>query len=82
MGCDGSKSRKGQWLFAMHSTKMGIPIKRIEMGKACRSVGEAAKDIGLRSRASIYVALSDKRKTAGGFHWEYVDESGKEGKFE
>lgn len=47
-------------------------IRNIETGKIYKSITEATKELGL-SRTSISNCLSGRAKTAGGYHWEYID---------
>lgn len=51
----------------------GKKIKCIETGKIYYSIGQARKEMGLKSRSGISACCSGKQKTAGGYHWEYVD---------
>lgn len=57
----------------------GKRVKCVETGVIYLSVKEAGRAIG-RSRCTINDALRGRKgcHTAGGFHWEYVDEKDKE----
>lgn len=46
-------------------------VKRLEDGTIFGSVQEATTTVGLKSHVSIVKAIKYK-KTAGGYHWEYV----------
>ena len=58
------------------------PVRCVETGRLYLRIADAAEAVGLKSGTSISKALSDVKKTAGGFHWEYVDGNGKEGESE
>lgn len=42
----------------------------VETGIIYPSIREAARQMGLKSKNSIRIALEDKNKKAGGYHWE------------
>ena len=63
-------------------TEKGKAVRCIETGSVYETITRAAWAVGLSSRSKISMVLSGKRKTAGGFHWEYVDGNGKEGESE
>ena len=44
----------------------------IELDKIFESTCEASRELGI-SQSSISLVCRGKRKTAGGYHWEYVD---------
>lgn len=54
------------------------PLKRsvlcVETGRVYDSIKEAAKDTGA-NRAKISEVCSGKRRTIGGYHWEYTDDT-------
>ena len=47
-------------------------VKCIETGKIYKSISEASRDTRA-SRSRISLCCNGKAKTAGGFHWEFVD---------
>ena len=49
------------------------PVKNTDTGKVYQSVKDAAKSVGLSS-GSIVNACKGKTKTAGGYHWKYIDQ--------
>ena len=56
-------------VLAVEETKKAV--KCVETGIIYESAGEAAKQLNL-DRASIVKVCNGKRKTCGGYHWEYV----------
>lgn len=50
-----------------------ISVKCIETGVIYPNMLNAAKSIGLKSSSSISNVINGRAKTAGGYHWEYVD---------
>lgn len=48
-------------------------VKCLETGKTYKSVSEAAKDMGL-THQNLSACLQGKRKTFGGYHWEFCKE--------
>ena len=60
----------------------GRAVKCVETGETWPSITAAADAAGLKSESSICDAIKFTHRTAGGFHWEYVDGSGKEGESE
>lgn len=48
------------------------PILCVELNEVYRSAGEAAKEFPI-TRITIQAALSGRLKTAGGYHWKYVN---------
>ena len=53
--------------------KNGKAIRRIEDGKIFESMSEAAREIGV-SVARISQVCKNKNETAGGYHFEFVNE--------
>ncbi len=47
-------------------------VRCIETDVVYSSLAEAARDVGLEQSSPISRQASGKRKTAGGYHWEYV----------
>ena len=56
------------------------PVRCVETGRLYPGIAAAAQAMGLKSGASISKALSGVKKTAGGYHWEYADDGGDNGK--
>lgn len=54
------------------SLKFSKPVMCVETGVIFMNLTEASKWAGLKSNASISQCCTGKRKTAGGYHWEYV----------
>lgn len=48
------------------------PVIRVEDGKVFNSIAEATKACGHTNSTSISHCVTGKRKTAYGYHWEYV----------
>lgn len=71
-----------RWMFYDDYLKNGIKIREnkhktravicLETNIIYKSITSAAKDINL-SRCSIDAVLKGRNKTAGGYHWKYVD---------
>lgn len=57
--------------FCCLPNKVPSPVRCIETGKVFKTTKQAAKIAGV-SYSMISMAASGKRKTAGGYHWEYV----------
>ncbi len=55
-----------------NGTSNKVKIKCIETGKIFNSILEARKYLGLNSSNSLHAALSDKKHTCRGYHWERV----------
>lgn len=53
-----------------------LPIRCVENGKIFNSIKEATEFAGLQSGACIRKCCKGEFKTAGGYHWEYVEENG------
>ena len=49
----------------------------IEQNIVYDSIQEAAREVGLASGCDIGRVCAGKRKTAGGYHWQYVDKENK-----
>ena len=64
-----SESKKGK--NAMANNPKAKRVRCIETGKVYECMKEATLDIGV-SNHNISSVCSGKLKTAGGFHWEYV----------
>ena len=71
-----SESGKGRILSEESKKKIGKgngkPVYCIELDKIFESTCEASRELGI-SQSSISLVCRGKRKTAGGYHWEYVD---------
>ena len=52
-------------------------IKCVETGEIYKTIKEASENIGISSNG-IVSALKGKIKTAGGYHWKYVEEENEE----
>ena len=55
------------------SKKNGVSIRCVETGVVYHSMSYAEKETGI-SYSKISMVCNGKRKTAGGYHWEFVDE--------
>ena len=49
------------------------PVLCVETQKTYKSLLEASKDLNV-CKSSISEAVNGKRKTAGGYHWKFIDE--------
>lgn len=63
----------------VRANKIGIkrrdlPIRCVENGKIFNSIKEATEFAGLQSGKCIRKCCKGESKTAGGYHWEYVEE--------
>ena len=71
-----SESGKGRILSEESKKKIGKGngklVYCIELEKIFESTCEASRELGI-SQSSISLVCRGKRKTAGGYHWEYVD---------
>ena len=71
-----SESGKGRILSEESKKKIGKGngklVYCIELDKIFESTCEASRELGI-SQSSISLVCRGKRKTAGGYHWEYVD---------
>ena len=71
-----SEAGKGRILSEESKKKIGKgngkPVYCIELDKIFESTCEASRELGI-SQSSISLVCRGKRKTAGGYHWEYVD---------
>ena len=56
------------------SEKRKIPVKCIETNIIYESATQAAKENNLAGPSHIIAVCKGKRKTAGGFHWSYMEE--------
>lgn len=65
-----SEAKKGVPL-----TSLRKPVRRIEDGKVYGYAKEAALDVGLKTGSPIRHCCIGMAKTAGGYHWEYVDDT-------
>lgn len=52
----------------------GKPVVCVETGEKFYSVAEASRSIG-KSYSSVWNVVVGRRKTAGGFHWKYLEET-------
>jgi hypothetical protein len=50
------------------------PVRCIETNEIFRNAAEASRFCGLKQGDIIYLCCKGKQKTAGGYHWEYVNE--------
>lgn len=55
-----------------------LPIRCVENRKIFNSIKEAAEFAGLQSGKCIRKCCKGESKTAGGYHWEYVEEENEE----
>lgn len=55
-------------------SKLKKPVMRVEDGVIFPSALEAGKALGLKSTSTVSHACTGIRKTAGGYHWRYVDD--------
>lgn len=55
-----------------------LPIRCVENRKIFNSIKEATEFAGLQSGACIRKCCKGESKTAGGYHWEYVEEENEE----
>jgi len=80
---DSSKRRKEQSIrqTGIHHSKEwkdkiaksnSIRVRRVEDGKEFVSMREAAESMNVKSSGKICCACKGKRRTAHGYHWEYV----------
>ena len=51
------------------------PVISVENNKEYISIKEATRQMNLKSKNSIIIALKDNKKTAGGYHWVYKEEN-------
>lgn len=58
-------------------SKKALPIYCIELDRVFNSQQQAIKELGV-CQSSLSWALCGKRKTAGGYHWRYNENGGKE----
>lgn len=49
-------------------------VRCVETNTIYSGIVEATKDIGLKSSSPIIACCKGRRKTSGGYHWEYADE--------
>lgn len=68
-----------EWCTAKYNVNYGTRNERtrkrvrcIETGIIYESLSEASRQTGI-AQSSISECCNGKRKTAGGFHWEYID---------
>ena len=54
------------------ATALSKKVRCIETGVIYNSINEAAEAIG-KAASSLSNCLAGRRKTCGGFHWEFVD---------
>lgn len=52
----------------------GKPVVCVETGEKFYSVADASRSIG-KSYSSVWNVVVGRRKTAGGFHWKYLEET-------
>jgi predicted transcriptional regulator len=52
--------------------KLKKAVRCVETGKVYNSIKEAAEDVK-RTPTTIVHALKGYTKTAGGYHWEYIN---------
>ena len=59
--------------------KQGKPILCVELNKVFLSVGEAERWIGKdNAQRNLWLCCNKKRKTAYGYHWQYVGDENEE----
>ena len=51
------------------------PVISVENNKEYISIKEATRQMNLKSKNSIIIALKDNKKTSGGYHWVYKKEN-------
>lgn len=59
-----------------HGGKPKKKVLQVETGKVFDSMADAAKSVGLKSHSSIYDCIVGKCKTAAGYHWDLIRQSG------
>lgn len=73
-----SEANKGKKRSEEHRKKISEVNKRkvinLDTGEVFESVMEASKKTGLSSHSHISNCCRGRQKTAGGFHWAYVEE--------
>lgn len=62
-----SEGKKGR------PSKLKKPVMRVEDGVIFPSALEAGRAVGLKGTSAVSHACTGIRKTAGGFHWRYMD---------
>lgn len=68
-----SKARKGKKLSAETRAKLSKPVVCLETGATYTSLAEAAAAVSGAFDGTISQCCRGIRKTAGGFHWNYVE---------
>ena len=51
-------------------------VKNVDTGEIFDSISEATRQYGMKSSTAICQCCKGTVQTAGGYHWEYVDEKG------
>lgn len=51
---------------------LGHKVKCVETGEVFNSIAEAGEKMNIKSHTHIGAVCSGKRKTCGGYHWEYA----------
>lgn len=69
-----SKKRKENGKSKGENNSRATKIKCVETGKTYDYIKLASEEMGFKSQSSITVALNNPNRTAGGFHWEKVQE--------
>ena len=64
----------GREKFFSGDNRNARKIVRLEDGTVFNSLADAVRACGLKTHAHISDVLRGKRKTAGGYHWEYAEE--------
>lgn len=59
--------------YGSHNTKRYRPVYCVELNKSFNSIKEAATELGL-NHSHISSCCTGKRKTHGGYHWQYIEE--------
>lgn len=59
----------------IENNKMSRKVICIETGDIYRSGKYATEVLGMKCKTAITAVCRGKRKTAGGYHWEYVDQA-------
>ena len=55
-------------------SKLKKPVMRVEDGAIFPSSREAGQAVGLKGTSAVSHCCIGRRKTAGGYHWRYVDD--------
>jgi len=72
--CKHAYDKLGRKKFYGSSNHHSRKVIRVEDGKAYGSISEAADDNGLKAHTGISKVLNHTNRTAGGYHWKYIEE--------